>query len=75
MDACGHRMSADRLKTTFRNYYLDGRPHEKKQIEERAAGRSPLHKRLYDLEYSLSKLFTPRQKELVLKKFKGEKTH
>ena len=30
-------------------------------------------KRSYDLEYSLSQLFTQRQKELVLKKFRGEK--
>lgn len=74
MDACGHRMSADRLKTTFRNYYLDGRPHGE-ETDRRTSRLGDLlsTKRSYDLEYSLSKLFTPRQKELVLKKFKGEK--
>jgi hypothetical protein len=74
LNACGHPMSADRLKTTFQNYYLYGRPHGK-ETEKRVRHLGDLlsTKRSYDLEYSLSQLFTPKQKELVLKKFRGEK--
>ncbi len=74
LNACGRPMSADRLKTTFQNYYLHGRQHGK----ETAKITRPLQdllstRRSYDLEYALSQLFTQRQKELVLKKFRGEK--
>ncbi len=74
LNLCGHPMSAERLKTTFQNYYLHARPY-RKETEKRARHLDDLlsTKRSYDLEYSLSQLFTPKQKELVLKKFRGEK--
>ncbi len=74
LNACGRSVSADRWKKTFQNYYLYDRPYGR-EAENRAYRLGDLlsTKRSYDLEYSLSQLFTPRQKELVLKKFRGEK--
>ena len=74
LNVCGRPMSADRLKTTFQNYYLYDRQHGKETAKRvRPLGDLLSTKRSYDLEYSLSQLFTQRQKELVLKKFRGEK--
>lgn len=57
----GLTLSADRLKTTFRRYYLDAdRP---AAPEDRT--------RALELELLLSTLFTPRQKELLRKRASG----
>ncbi len=74
LNACGRPMSVERLRTTFQNYYLHAPPY-REEIEKGAGGTSDLlsTKRSYDLEYALSQLFSTKQKELVLKKFRGEK--
>jgi len=60
----GLEMSSQRLKTAFNNYYntknskLDGLLLAKNEL---------------NLEYALSQVFSPKQKELFLKKLKGEK--
>ena len=74
LDACGRRMSVGRLKTTFQNYYLNDRQHGRQGAKRAGPLRELLStRRSYDLEYAMSQLFTQRQKELVLKKFRGEK--
>lgn len=60
----GHVMSSQRLKSTFNSYFSQGqsRLNDLLSIEEQ-----------FDLEYSLSQVFSSKQKELFLKKLKGEK--
>lgn len=57
----GLTLSSDRLKTTFRRYYLDA---------DRPAGQED-RTRALELELLLSTLFTPRQKELLRKRASG----
>ena len=60
----GHnRFDSDRLKVTFNNYF------------EKDADKSSRLKEKYEelsLEYALSQLFSPKQKELFKKKLSGE---
>ncbi|GAG73138.1 unnamed protein product [marine sediment metagenome] len=60
----GHVMSSQRLKSTFNGYFSQGqsRLNDLLSIKEQ-----------FDLEYSLSQVFSSKQKELFLKKLKGEK--
>lgn len=59
-----HRMSSQRLRSTFNNYFNQGRSRvsELLSMKEEAA-----------LEYSLSQVFSPKQKDLFLKKLRREK--
>lgn len=60
-----HRlMSSQRLRSTFNNYFgqVRSRVSELLSMKEESA-----------LEYSLSQVFSPKQKELFLRKLKGEK--
>lgn len=60
----GKEMSAQRLQATFNNY-----------SRQKQNGLSELLslKEEFGLEYALSQVFSPKQKELFLKKLKGEK--
>lgn len=60
----GHVMLSQRLKSTFNSYFSQGqsRLNDLLSIKEQ-----------FDLEYSLSQVFSSKQKELFLKKLKGEK--
>jgi hypothetical protein len=60
----GHVMSSQRLKSAFNSYFSQGqsRLNDLLSIKEQ-----------FDLEYSLSQVFSSKQKELFLKKLKGEK--
>lgn len=60
----GREMSAQRLKTTFNNYFRQSRS----RLNELLSVKEEL-----GVEYALSQVFSPKQKELFLKKLKGEK--
>jgi hypothetical protein len=60
----GKTMSPERLKTVFTNYFT-GRQSELKGMLN--------NKDQMSLEYALSQVFSPKQKELFFKKLKGEK--
>lgn len=60
----GHTMSAQRLKSTFKTYFNQG---------QSGLGNLVAREDELGLEYSLSQVFSPKQKELFLKKLKGEK--
>jgi len=57
-------MSPERLKNTFKNYFKE----EESKLTELAS-----MKEEFGLEYALSQVFSPKQKELFLKKLRGEK--
>jgi len=57
-------VSSRRLKSTFNNYFS--------QVESKLSDLLSIKKE-FSLEYSLSQVFSPKQKELFLKKLKGEK--
>jgi len=57
-------MSAQRLKGAFNNYFSHF---------QSALGDLLAQKQEFGLEYALSQVFSPKQKELFLKKLKGEK--
>ncbi len=57
-------VSVERLKNAFSNYF--------KQEEGRLSELTSLQEE-FGLEYALSQVFSPKQKELFLKKLKGEK--
>ena len=57
-------MSAQRLKTTFRNYFRQSQNNLNRLLTV---------KEELGVEYALSQVFSPKQKELFLKKLKGEK--
>lgn len=63
--AVGFQMDSKRLKSTFSNYYSE-------KFEESVEGLLSQREE-FDLEYSLSQVFSPKQKELFLKKLKGKK--
>ena len=63
-DVAGCKMSAQRLKTVFNNYFSQ---------EQNKLNGLLLVKDELNLEYSLSQVFSPKQKELFLKKLKREK--
>lgn len=56
-------LSAQRLKNTFKNYFLQS-PDTLKDVQAQ--------KENFKLEYALSQVFSPKQKELFLKKVRGE---
>lgn len=60
----GREMSAQRLKTTFNNYFRQSQS----RLNELLSAKEEL-----GVEYALSQVFSPKQKELFLKKLKGEK--
>ncbi|MEK6715294.1 MAG: hypothetical protein AABY43_04540 [Candidatus Omnitrophota bacterium] len=64
LTVCGKRLSPQRLKTTFNNYF---------QKEETKLKDFVAMKEEFDVEYALSQVFSPKQKELFFKKLKGEK--
>ena len=64
LSLAGHTLSAQRLKTAFGNYLSQSEMslHELLSLKDELA-----------LEYALSQVFSPKQKELFLKKLKREK--
>ena len=64
LQVAGRVMSSDRLKSTFNNYFAQAQSKLSKLLFE---------KEEFGLEYSLSQVFSPKQKELFLKKLKREK--
>ncbi|MFH0948167.1 MAG: hypothetical protein V1833_04120 [Elusimicrobiota bacterium] len=58
------KMSSQRLKDTFRNYALEEKTKLKKLLELKDE---------YNLEFALSQVFSPKQKDLFYKKLKNEK--
>lgn len=64
LQVAGRVMSSQRLKTTFNNYFV--------QAQAKLNNLLSVKEEL-GLEYALSQLFSPKQKELFLKKLKGEK--
>ncbi len=60
----GRELSAERLKTAFKNYFSP----EHNRLKELLAVREE-----FNLEFALSQVFSAKQKELFLKKLKGEK--
>ena len=57
-------LSSEKMKETFENYF---------QVPKESLNELLSVKEDFDLEYSLSQVFSPKQKELVLKKLKREK--
>ena len=57
-------LSPERITNTFKNYFK----REENRLTEFAA-----RKDVFDLEYAMSQIFSPKQKELFLKKLRGEK--
>jgi hypothetical protein len=70
---CGRRMSSERLLTAFRNYYVHGAAGYDSGKTHRFVSELLSAKLVSDLDYSLSQVFPAKQKQLVLKKFRGEK--
>ena len=64
LNVARHKMSPSRLKTVFDNYFNQSR----EKLNELLSVKDEL-----SLEYSLSQVFSPKQKELFLKKLKREK--
>jgi len=60
----GYEMSTQRLKNVFNNYFVKS----KTDLNEFLSVKDEL-----SLEYALSQLFSPKQKELLFKKLKNEK--
>ena len=60
----GRPMSAERLKSVFNNYFRK----EAEGLRDLLSAREDM-----GLEYAMSQIFSPKQKELFLKKLKGEK--
>lgn len=57
-------LSSLRVVNAFKNYFKRGEPNYKNYVEMKDE---------FDLEYALSQVFSKKQKELFLKKLKGEK--
>jgi hypothetical protein len=64
LNVAGSELSAQRLKTAFNNYFNQAQ----NKLNELLSVKDEL-----SLEYSLSQVFSPKQKELFLKKLKREK--
>ncbi len=64
LNVAGSELSAQRLKTVFNNYFNQAQ----NKLNELLSVKDELN-----LEYSLSQVFSPKQKELFLKKLKREK--
>jgi hypothetical protein len=65
LKVAGRQMDSRRLKSTFNNYYSSG---VQKSVGDLLAKREE-----FNLEYCLAQVFSPKQKELFLKKLKGQK--
>ena len=65
-EVSGQRLAPQRIEEMFNNY-LQGHKTEEKNLKLLPEELS------LDLEYALSQVFSPKQKELFLKKLKGEK--
>ncbi len=61
----GVKLHPERLRRTFRNYY------QRDLVESRNKERALLHEQ-FQTEYYLSQLLSPKQKELLMKKLRGE---
>lgn len=61
----GRQVASERLKSTFNNYYS---LKVQKSVEDLLSRREE-----FDLEYCLAQVFSPKQKELFLKKLRGQK--
>lgn len=59
-----HKMSSQRLENTFRNYAFEEKTKLKELLELKDE---------YNLEFALSQVFSPKQKDLFYKKLKNEK--
>lgn len=59
-----YKMSSERIKNTFNNYFNPPKP----ALSELLRAKEEL-----GIEYALSQIFSPKQKELFLKKLRGEK--
>lgn len=70
---CGRHMSSERLLTAFRNYYAHALSDAGTGKTHRFVSELLSAKLVSDLDYSLSQVFSAKQKQLVLKKFRGEK--
>lgn len=57
-------LSPERVKNTFKNYFKE----EESKLSELVS-----IKEVFALEYAIAQIFSPRQKELFLKKLRGEK--
>lgn len=65
-EVSGQRLNPQRIREMFTNYF-EGKKTDEKNLK-------PMPEELsLDLEYALSQVFSPKQKELFLKKLKGEK--
>jgi hypothetical protein len=60
----GRRMSGERIKTAFSHYYKEAETQFNDLLSE---------ERQHDLQYALSQIFSSRQKELIMKRWRGEK--
>jgi hypothetical protein len=60
----GYDMSSERVKTMFTNYFTQSQ----KKLYDYASAKDS-----FGLEYAMSQVFSPKQKELFLRKFKREK--
>lgn len=65
LQVASNSMSAERLRNTFKNYF-------KKEEELRLRDLASM-KEEFGLEYALSQVFSPKQKELFFKRLRGEK--
>ncbi len=63
LDVAGRKMSADRLRSVFGSYFKK----EGADLQDLLLAKEEM-----GLEYALSQVFSPKQKELFLKKLKGE---
>ncbi len=61
----GRQMDSERLKSTFNNYYS--------LKVQKSVGDLLSRREEFDLEYCLAQVFSPKQKELFLKKLRGQK--
>lgn len=64
LEVAGRKMSVQRVKNAFNNYYAQSQA----RLKEVSAAQDEL-----GLEYALSQVFSPKQKELFLKKLKRNK--
>lgn len=65
LEVSKYNLSTERIKKTFDNYFLKKRKKETYKLESRYED--------FSLEYALSQIFPPKQKELFTKKLNGEK--
>lgn len=64
MQGVGRKLSSVRIVNTFKNYFKNTELDFKNYVQMRDE---------FDLEYAMSQVFSKKQKELFMKKLKGEK--